>query len=468
MTTTITESGQFERLVKFQLSDEQINDAKKGAARKLATDVKIHGFRPGKAPLPVVEATVGAERVRREAIDDLVPPVLTEVLNEEEINPAVTPELASVDDVEGGVEVEVKVTLWPEIETPKYRDRSIEVTNPVVTDDDLEEQTKRMLEQFATVEEVERAAGPGDFVSIDVEANKDGEPVEETTATDLLYEVGSGLFIEGMDDIVAGTEAGGEVTFEAPLPDGFGNRAGEEVTFVVKINEVKERILPDLTNEWVDENTEFETVDELSIELRDRLGDAKLRAVSREYSEKALSTLRDQIEVELPEAITRVEMDSQLHNFLHRLEESELTLDDYFQASGVNQDAFLADLQSQAELSIQNRLVLEAIAKAEDVDVTEEDMSNALQALAAQSGDPVAYLKAFQESGQELALASDILRNRALEAILSNAQPVDEDGNPLDLTLEVPEVEAEVVSDDIVEGEVVTAEVVAAELAEEE
>ena len=190
MTTTITESGQFERLVKFQLSDEQINDAKKGAARKLATEVKIHGFRPGKAPLPVVEATVGADRVRSEAIDDLVPPVLTEVLNEEEINPAVTPELASVDDVEGGVEVEVKVTLWPEIETPKYQDRSIEVTNPLVTDDDLEEQTKRMLEQFATVEEVDRAAGPGDFVSIDVEAHKGGEPVEETTATDLLYEVG--------------------------------------------------------------------------------------------------------------------------------------------------------------------------------------------------------------------------------------------------------------------------------------
>ena len=464
MTTTITDSGQFERLVRFQLSDEQINEAKKGAARKLANEVKIHGFRPGKAPLPVVEATVGADRVRREAIDELVPPVLTDVLSEEEISPAVTPELASIDDVDGGVEVEVKVTLWPEIETPKYQDRSIEVTNPLVSDEDLEEQTKRMLEQFATVEEVERAAEPGDFVSIDVEAHQGGEPVEDTTATDLLYEVGSGLFIEGMDDLVAGALAGGELTFEAPLPEGFGDKAGEEVTFVVKVNEVKERILPGLTDEWVDENTEFETVDQLNVELRDRLGDAKLRAVSREYSEKALSTLRDQIEVELPEAITRAEMDSQLHNFLHRLEESELTLDDYFEASGVNQEAFIADLQSQAELSIQNRLILEAIAQAEEIDVTEEDMSNALQSLAAQSGDPVAYLKSFRESGQELALASDILRNRALDAILSNAQPVDEDGNPLDLTLEVPEVEAEVVSEDIVEGEVITAEVVAAEV----
>jgi len=153
-------------------------------------------------------------------------------------------------------------------------------------------------------------------------------------------------------------------------------------------------------------------------------------------------------------------MDSQLHNFMHQLEESELTLDDYFQTSGINQEDFIGDLQSQAELSIQNRLLLEAIANAEEIEVTDEDMSNALQALAAQSEDPIAYLKAFRESGQELALASDILRNRALEAILSNAQPVDEDGNPLDLTLEVPEVEAEIVDDEIVEGEVVTAEVV--------
>ncbi|MFV1963155.1 MAG: hypothetical protein ACC658_15135, partial [Acidimicrobiia bacterium] len=127
----------------------------------------------------------------------------------------------------------------------------------------------------------------------------------------------------------------------------------------------------------------------------------------------------------------------------------------------------LTDLRRQGELSIGNRLVLEAVAEAEEVDVTEEDLSNALQGLAAQSDDPVAFLQAFRESGQELALASDILRNRALEAILTNATPVDEEGNPVDLSLEVPEVEAEVIADEAVEAEVV-AEVVVAELAEEE
>ncbi len=468
MTTSVTESGQFERIVRFQLTDDQINAAKTGAARKLANEVKIHGFRPGKAPGPVVEATGGADRVRREAIDDLVPPVLTEVLDAEELRPAVTPELTSLDDVDGGVEVEVTVTLWPTIDLPNYKDRNLEVTDPEVSDEDLKTQTTRMLEQFATVEEVERPAQEGDYVSIDVEATKDGEPIDETSAQDLLYEVGSGLFIEGIDDRIVGVSAESEVVVDAPLPEGFGDRAGEEVTFTIKVNEVKERILPDLDDEWVDENTEFDTVDELMAELRDRLGDSKLQAVSREYTEKALSSLRDQIEVELPDALIRSEMDGQLHNFIHRLEETELTLDDYFEASGITQEVFLADLRSQAELSIGNRLVLEAVAEAEEIDVTEADLSNALQGLAAESGDPVEYLKAFRESGQELALASDILRNRALDAILTNATPVDEDGDPVDLSLQVPEVEAEVVDDETVEAEIVTTEVVAAEPAEEE
>ena len=456
--TTVTEAGPFERLVKFQLTDEQINEAKKGAARKLAKEVKIHGFRPGKAPLPIVEATLGADRVRQEAIDELLNPTLTDVLEAEEIRPAVNPELSSMDDVDGGVEVEVKVTLWPTIDLPNYKDRKVEVTDPEVTDEDVDVQIKRMLEQFATVEEVDRPAGEGDFVSIDVGAVGDGEPIEETQATDLLYEVGSGLFIEGMDDQMSGASAGDEGTFDAPLPDGFGDRAGEVVTFNVTVNEVKERILPDLDDEFVDENTEFETVDEFTSSLREQLADAKLRAVSREFAEKALSTLREQVEIDLPEALVRAEMDTHLHNFLHRLEEAEVTLEDYFNASGTSQEDFLSDLRSQAELSLVNRLVLESVVEKEELDLTEEDMTEAIQALAAQSEDPVAYLNAFRESGQELALASDILRNRALDIIMSNAKPVDEDGNEIDLSLEVPEVEAELV-DDAVEAEVVSAEI---------
>jgi trigger factor len=145
-------------------------------------------------------------------------------------------------------------------------------------------------------------------------------------------------------------------------------------------------------------------------------------------------------------------MDRHLHDFLHRLEEAELTFEDYFRATGTSQEAFLEDLRAQADLSIRNRLVLDAVIEAEDITVDEEDLSNALRSLASRAEDPVAYIRAFQNSGQELALASDILRNRALDAILSHARPVDEDGNPVDLSLQVNEVEAEIIDDEEVVG----------------
>ncbi|MDP9495084.1 MAG: trigger factor [Actinomycetota bacterium] len=458
MSTTITETGPFERMVKFRLSDEQIAAGRAATARKLSQDMKLKGFRPGRAPLPVVEAAVGADRLRSEVIDDLVPPALTEVLTAEEINPAVTPQLESLNDVDGGVEVEVRVTLWPTIELPTYKGRDIEVTSPLVTDEEMEAQVKRMLEQFATVEEVERPAEVGDFVSVDVGASSGGEPLAEAAAADLLYEVGSGLLIEGMDERLVGQSAGGVVEFEAPLPVGFGDRAGEQAQFKVTVHEVKERILPELDDAWVDENTEFEAVDELYAELRERLSDAKRQAVSRQFAERALSTLVDQVDVQLPDGLIRAEMDDHLHRFLHRLQENELTLEDYFRVSGIDQETFVDDLRAQAELSLRNQLVLEALAEAEGIEVTEEDLSSTLRALATQSGDPVAYLRAFRESGRELALASDILRNRALDVVFSNANPVDEDGNPIDLSLQVTEVEAEVVEAEPLEVEALPAE----------
>jgi trigger factor len=467
MPTTVIETGPFERLVTFQLTDDQIAAGKAATARKLSRDIKLKGFRPGKAPLPVVEAAVGPARLRSEVIDDLVPPVLTDILNDEELRPAVTPQLESMNDVEGGVEVEVRVTLWPTIELPNYKNRDVEVRSPVVTPEELEAQLERMLEQFGIVEEASRPAGPGDFVSVDVKATSDGEPVEGASAADLLYEVGSGLLVEGVDERLEGAEPGTILTFDAPLPEGFGERAGEEVSFEIVVNEVKERILPDLDDEWVDENTEFETVEELRTELADRLGEAKVQAVSRQFAERALSTLVDQVEIELPEALVRSEMDDQLHRFVHRLEDNELTLDDYFQASGVDQQQFLDDLRQQAERSLRNQLVLEAVARDAGIEVTPEDVSAVIQAAAAQSGDPVAYLEAFRQGGRELALAGDILRNRALDAILSAANPVDEDGNPVDLKLNVTEVEAEIVEGELV-GDFPTGEIVDAVAEEEE
>jgi len=445
MTVTITESAPFERIVRFPLTDDQINAAKRGAARKLAGELKVSGFRRGRAPLPVVEATVGADRVRREAIDLLLPAALRDVLEGEKISPAIAPELTSLDDVDGGVEVEVTVTLWPEIDLPNYRDRTIEVTNPAVSEERLDTEIAAILEEHGTVAEVERAAAADDYVSINVEATRGGDPVEVAKVEDLLYELGAGDYIEGIDAALEGAEAGDEVELVAPLPEWLEDESGGEALFKVKVNEVKELVLPDLDDEWVDENTEFETVDELREALREAVASARLHAVAREYGDKALATLRDQVEVELPEALVRSEMDNRLHGLMHRLDEAEATLDDYLRAAEIAPDDFIAALEHQARRALRNQLVLEAVAEAEEIEVTKQEVAEAVSDMAADSGDAVAFMKRYRETDGQVAVTRVILRDKVMGAILSNAQPVDEDGNPLDLSLHVAEVGADVV-----------------------
>jgi len=483
MTETVREVGRFERLLTVELTDAEIDGAKAGAARRLAKDLKIPGFRPGKAPRPVVEAAIGSGRLRTEAIEDLIPKKLGEILTETNLAPAVTPTLEKVDDIDGGVNAEVRVTLWPELDAPPdYKDRTVEVEAPELSEADLEASLDRMRQQFASLDTVERPAEDGDFVSIDISAFDDGVAVEEANAAELLYEVGSGIMIEGIDDHLRGRSAGEEASFDGPLPAGFGQRAGATVRYQVKVNEVKARVLPDLDDDWVNEVTEFETVEELRSELADRLALTKRRAVLSQFRQKALDLLVDEADIDLPQGLVTTEMDELFHRLSHRLEESEITLSDYFDATGIDQDAFIEDLRQQAVRSIRTRLVLEAVAKAEDIKVSSEEVAATIDALAKSSENAKEVYDAFTNSPRALALAGDILRNKAVEAVIAAAKAVDVEGNPVDLSIdeepldspengqEVIAVEAEIVDpgsvdyqsseDQMPEGQVFEAEII--------
>ena len=470
MTVSVREAGPFERVVGFELSNAEIDAAKASAARRLSQDLKLKGFRPGKAPRPVVEAAVGTARLRSEAIEDAIPPRLTEVLDAEDLSPAVNPELENLEDTDEGVAVEVKVTLWPTLDSvPNYRDRKVEIESPEVSEDELATQLERMREQFGQVEEVDRPAADGDFVSVDISAVLDDEEVPEASATELLYRIGSEGLLDGVDEVLLGATAGDVVTLNTALPEGFGEHAGKEATFSITVNEVKELVLPDLDDEWVDENTEYETVEELRTTLRQRMADMKQSTLARRFSDRALETLVDQVEVEIPQAIVRSEMDGLLHRFLHRLEEQEVSLEDYFAATGMTRDQFLSDLTGQAEHSLRTRLLLEAVVEDADLQLTESEVDEFLHTVAGQSEDPLGFLKAFRGTSQELSLRSDMLRDKAVELILENATAVDPDGNEIDLGLAPQdEITGDVVAGEVVEGDVVVGDVVEGEILEDQ
>jgi trigger factor len=436
LNTNVTDAGPFEKLLTLQVAEADLETAKAQAARRLSKDLKIKGFRPGKAPRRIVEATVGPERLRSEAIDDLLPTLVADALREADVRPAVPPQVENMKDIDTGLEVEVKVTLWPVLDhVPSYEGLEIEVSQPQPTEEELERQLNRLRDQFADLEGVDRPAIDGDFVSINLTASRNGEPIEEAAANDLLYEVGSGSFVEGLDAELPGSTAGTIVKFNAPLPEGFGELAGQEVTMQVLVKEVKKKLLPELTDEWAAEVTEFATVDELRRELSGQIEEVKRGIVRNELQTGLLESLLAEIDILIPQAIIDAEMENTLHRLAHQLEGQGISISDYLRVTGQDQQVFVDDLRNQADRNVRTDLLLEAVAEDAGFEVTSEELDEVVAVLAKQADEDVdEYRAEFAESVQEKAVMGDILKRKALEVLLESAVPVDESGNRIDLS----------------------------------
>ena len=436
MNTNVTDAGPFEKLLTLQVAEADLDAAKSQAARRLSKDLKIKGFRPGKAPRRIVEATVGPERLRSEAIDDLLPTLVADALREVEVRPAVPPQVENMKDIDTGLEVEVKVTLWPVLDhVPSYEGLEIEVSRPQPTEEELERQLNRLRDQFADLETVDRPAIDGDYVSINLTASRNGQPIEEAAASDLLYEVGSASFVEGLDAQLPGATAGTIVKFNAPLPEGFGELAGQEVTMQVLVKEVKQKLLPDLTDEWTAEVTEFATVDELRGELSKQIEEVKRGIVRNELQTGVLESLLAEIDILIPQAIIDAEMENTLHRLAHQLEGQGISIADYLRVTGQDQQVFVDDLRNQADRNVRTDLLLEAVAQAAGFEASPEELDEVVAVLAKQAEKDVdEYRTEFAESVQEKAVMGDILKRKALEVLLESAVPIDESGNRIDLS----------------------------------
>ncbi len=442
METTVTDAGPFEKLVVVQVNESALDEAKAQTARRLSRSLKIPGFRPGRAPRRVVESMVGADRLRAEAIDDALPSLVTEALAAVGVEYAAAPQVERITDTDDGVEIEVKVAAWPALETPPdYVGRQIEVASPEVTDEEITEQLDRFREQFAELEDADRAAADGDYASVDLSAtDATGGAIDEMDARDLMIAVGSSTFIAGLDEAVIGLEAGGSAEFDGELPAGFGARAGEPVRFAVTVKEVRGRRLPELTDEWVDDMTEFSTVGELTNELAHRMGEAKLGSAWTQFRNDLVAALVDETDLELPEGIVTAEMENVLHRFNHSLSEQGVEFEDYLRVTGQTQEEFLGDLRQTAERNVRTDLVLDSVADDAGIVVDDAELDALVATLTAGDDAP----DRLSES-QRKALRSDILRRKAHDALLKAAVPVDETGTPIDfeaLAARYGEVEA--------------------------
>jgi trigger factor len=404
------------------------------AYKKIAGSVKIPGFRPGKVPARVIDQRVGRSTVLEEAVNAALPGIYTDAVREHELQPIGQPDI-DVSDLSDGESLSftAEVDVRPEITLPELDGLAVTVDDVAVSVDDIDEQVNSLRDRCGSLTGVERAVQIGDYVSLDLIASVDGEEIEAGSARGLSYEVGSGDLVEGLDDAIIGKSAGETATFTTTLQQ--GEKAGAESEIAATVNSVKEKELPEVDDEFAQMASEFDTIDELKADLRERLGRAKVFEQGAQARDKVLEKLVDSVEFPVPESALQAEIEYREHEIVHSLGHDDTLFDRYLETQGKTREEFTAELREGAEKSVRAQFVLDAVADKTEVQVGDGELTEYLVRQAARYNmPPQEFANQVVQAGNLQALVADVRRNKALASVLETAVVTDESGNAVDLT----------------------------------
>jgi len=427
---------------------DELRSSLDGAYRRIGQRVQIPGFRRGKVPARILDQRVGRAAVLEDAVNDALPVLYAQAVREHELLPLGRPEvevteLADNDKLAFSAEVDVR----PEVTVPDYDGLQVTVEDAEVTEDEVDTEVTRLRERFASLTGVDRAAGDGDFVSLDLSATRDGQKLDGVEATGLSYQVGSGTMLDGLDDAVRGQQAGAVVTFATEL---LGEYQGQSADVTVTVESVKEQVLPELDDELAALASEFDTLDELKQNIRTQMGSRKQYQQQVQARDKVVEALLDRVEVPVPDAVMHDEAHARRHGIEEQLQRAQLSLSQYLSRQGQTEEQFDAELHQRAEVSLRSQFLLDAIAKAEQVQVSEEDLSAAIVQLAAQSGlQPEQYAQQVLQGGQINEVVGQIAREKALGVVLGHVTVTDASGRTVDTAPEPT------VTDTVLDGDAV-------------
>jgi len=402
------------------------------AYKQLAQQVRLPGFRPGKAPAKLLEARIGRGAVLEQVVNDALPSRYSQAVTSSDVRPLGQPEI-EITKIEDGEELvfTAEVDVRPAITLPDLRALKISVDPIEVGDDDVDAQLQSLRARFGTLTGVERPAQEGDFVSIDLSASVDGEEVQDASTTGLSHEVGSGQLIEGLDEAIIGLSAGETRVFPTTLA--AGAHAGQEAQVSVTVESVKERELPEPDDEFAQLASEFDTIDELKANLADQVRRLKRIQQAEKIRDVALDTLLEQVDVPLPEAIVQAQVDDTVHNALHGLEHDEAKFAEMLTEQGSSREEFDADARSGAEKAVKTQLLMDALADDLNVQVGQNDLTERLVLMSRQYGiEPQQLLSYLQENNQLPAMFADVRRGLTVAAVVEAATVTDTDGNVID------------------------------------
>ncbi len=404
------------------------------AYKKIAQQVNVPGFRKGKVPARIIEARLGRGVVLEQVVNDAIPTKYSEaVTSAEDVSPLGQPkiEITEIADNER-LAFTAEVDVRPDITLPELSTLAVQVEDAAVTDADVEEALDNLRARFATLTGVQRPAAKDDFVQIDLAAAVDGKPVEEAQTSGLSYQIGQGGLIDGIDDAVTGLSAGESARFPTTLVAGEYKDREAEVT--VTVTAVKERQLPDADDEFAQLASEFDTLDELTADLRTRLGRARQMEQLASARDKVLDALVEATDVPLPEDIVQSEIDARVHDAVHPFDHDEEKFAEFLAEHGKTRAEFDTESREDAEQSVRVRLVLDALAEAREVTVGQDELTERIIFQAQQyQMPPEEFVQRIQEAGQLAAIFADVRRSKALIEAVRAATVTDASGKPLDM-----------------------------------
>jgi trigger factor len=422
--------------------ERAINDAFK----KLAREVRVPGFRPGKAPRRLLEARFGSDIAREQALRDALPEYYVEAVEVNKVDVIAPPEIeiTSGED-KGDIEFEAVVEVRPEVRLVGYDELRVEVPYEPVDDAAVDQQVDTLRERFADLADSEYPLIDDAYATIDITGSVEDVPVEGLTATDFLYRVGSGMVVPELDDQLRGVRPGAILQFNATLPERFAERAGEEVTFRVVVKEAKQKVLPDVTDAWVDEASEFDTVEELRADIQRRLEMVQKLQTQMTVRDKVLEAVADLVPLEAPESLIENETRRRVEDLGHRLSHQKISVEQYLTATGQEPEAFLAEVRTGAGRAVLADLALRAVITQEAIEPTGEEVDAEINRLAERlEQKPERVRRDLEKQGTIEAVRSEVARGKALQFLVDHATVVDQAGNEIDLTFpELEQAEAE-------------------------
>ncbi|WBB79623.1 trigger factor [Micromonospora sp. WMMD882] len=419
----------------------ELEPSLKKAYREIGQQVQVPGFRRGKVPAAVIDQRVGRGTVLNEAVQEAIPQKLLDAVREHDLKTLGRPEVEITEFNDGdSLNFTAEVDVRPEITLPDPATIEVTVDELQIDDSEIDEQVGSLRDRFATLKTVERAAANGDFVQIDLNATVDGEDVPGGSATNLSHEVGSQQLLPGLDEALVGLSAGESATFTTQLVG--GDFAGREAEVTVTVRTVKEKELPELNDEFAQMASEFDTIDELRGDVRERITRGKRVEQIYAARDKALEQLVAAAEVPAPEGVVREEIASRKQAMIDQLERIGASLEEYLAAEEKTEEQIDEELTTSATEGVKIQLLLDTLADAEDVQVSDDEFGHEIVHRAQRAGmPPQQYYDQLVRSGAAAAVFGDVRRGKALASVMERITIKDAAGEVV--TLDALKAEAE-------------------------